>query len=300
MKRILLPLDGSVSAERVLGPAARIARRFGAELVLVHLLERNAPKTVHGQSHLRDPGAAETYLRGIADSGLFAGVRVSVHVHGESVDDLAGGIVSHAEELASDLVLLTVHGITGFTGRFHGNIAQHALFQGSGPVLLFKGEAKDAEADFRKILVPLDGDPAHEIVLPLALDWALAYGAEIHLVRVLGTAFTFKERPRLSARLMPSASEEVAEMEGREGLAYLDGASLPLRRAGVPVRIGILRGSVASKVGRYAKAEGIDLLMLGSHARFGTSAFWMESVGQKLMNRLSVPVLVCPACAERP
>jgi len=300
MIRILLPLDGSASAERVLAPAARIARKFGAEIVLVHLLERNAPKTIHGEPHLGDAGAAGAYLRGLAGSGLFEGVRVSFHVHGESVDDLAEGIVTHTEELASDLVLLTVHGITGFTGRFHGNIAQHTLFQGSGPVLLFKEEAMGGGAEFGRILVPLDGNPAHEIVLSSALEWALAYRAEVHLVRVLGTSFTLKERPRLSARLMPSASAEVAELEGREALEYLDGVSLPLRRAGVPVKIVILRGNVVSKIGRYAEAEGIDLLMLGSHAHFGTSAFWMESVGPKLMNRLAVPMLVCPACTKKP
>ena len=38
--------------------------------------------------------------------------------------------------------------------------------------------------------------------------------------------------------------------------------------------------------------------MLGSHANFGTKAFWKESVGPKLMNRLAVPMLIYPKHSE--
>ena len=241
MKRLLLPLDGSQAAECVLEPAFAVARRFGAEVVLVHLLEKNAPKSIHGEAHLRDAEAAESYFKGLETPKRFPDVKISFHVHGEVVDDLADGIVSHTAELASDLVLLSVHGISGLTGRFHGNIAQHTLFQGSSPVLFFKTKRGDRPKamDFKRILVPLDGNPEHEVVLPLAREWALAYGAEVHLLRVLGTSFTLKEEPRLSARLLPSASAAVLEMESREGLEYLNEVSLLLRKEGLRVKIGV-------------------------------------------------------------
>lgn len=298
MKRLLLPLDGSSAAERVLEPAFRIARKFRAEIILVHLLEKKAPQSIHGEDHLRDAAAAEAYLQGLKTQDRFKDVQVSIHVHNEGVDDLAEGIVSHTAELGSDLVLLTVHGISTLTGRFHGNIAQHTLFQGSGPVLFFKEKKGAGAEDFKKILVPLDGDPDHEVVLPLAREWALAYGAEVHLLRVLGTSLTLKEQRRLSARLLPSASAAMTEMESRESLDYLNEVSLPLRKEGISVKIGVPKGGVASKIKRYVEDEGIDLLMLGSHTNFGTRAFWKESVGPKLINRLSVPMLIYPRHTE--
>ncbi|HVB64331.1 MAG TPA: universal stress protein, partial [Nitrolancea sp.] len=51
-KRVLVPLDGSRLAEAVLPVAFAIAARCGATVTLLHVLEHNAPETVHGQQHL--------------------------------------------------------------------------------------------------------------------------------------------------------------------------------------------------------------------------------------------------------
>lgn len=296
MKRLLLPLDGSSSAERILAPAIAIAKKFKAEVVLVHLLEKQAPRTIHGEAHLHEAEAAREYLLALAASELFRDVKVSIHVHQESVEDLAQGIVSHAQELSTDLVLLTVHGITGFTGRFHGNIAQHTLFQGDAPVLFSKAEgALEKKTDFKRVLLPLDGDPEHEIVLPLVKDWARAYGAEVHLLRVVGTPMTLKEENRLSSLLSPRAAAEVSEIEAREARDYLERVGATLKAEGIEVKVAVEKGGVVSKIRSYLRGHQIDLLMLGSHANFGTEAFWNECVGAKLMNTLSVPMVIVPA-----
>jgi len=64
-RRLLVPLDGSRLAEsscrrRAIGPG-----RSG-DPDLLHVLEREAPATVHGERHLRAQDEAETYLQGVA------------------------------------------------------------------------------------------------------------------------------------------------------------------------------------------------------------------------------------------
>ena len=57
-EHLLVPLDGSPGAEVAVAAAAGLARRRGAAVTLLHVLERDAPGAVHGERHLQ--GAAET------------------------------------------------------------------------------------------------------------------------------------------------------------------------------------------------------------------------------------------------
>ena len=66
LDRILVPLDGSRLAEYAMGAAASLAARFHARLLLLHVLERGAPATVHGDRHLTGVEEAEAYLREVA------------------------------------------------------------------------------------------------------------------------------------------------------------------------------------------------------------------------------------------
>src|SRR5438270_651111 len=77
-KRILVPLDGSVRAERALPIAARLARASGGSIVLVRVVS-TAPATMPSASAKpiliqtvgeADRVQAESYLRGVAESDL--------------------------------------------------------------------------------------------------------------------------------------------------------------------------------------------------------------------------------------
>src|SRR5437764_19449 len=52
-RRLLVPLDGSRLAETVLVVVERLAAVYRATVVLLHVIERGAPATVHGERHLR-------------------------------------------------------------------------------------------------------------------------------------------------------------------------------------------------------------------------------------------------------
>ena len=66
IRRILVPLDGSRLAEWVLPPAVSLARHLGAQLTLLHVMERGAPSSVHGERHLTQIEEADRYLADVA------------------------------------------------------------------------------------------------------------------------------------------------------------------------------------------------------------------------------------------
>jgi nucleotide-binding universal stress UspA family protein len=60
---LLVPLDGSQLTEVVLPAAVTLASRSRSRVTLLHVIEHNTPRTVHGERHLNDIPEAEAYLR---------------------------------------------------------------------------------------------------------------------------------------------------------------------------------------------------------------------------------------------
>jgi nucleotide-binding universal stress UspA family protein len=130
-KHILVPVDGSLMAEAALPAAAFLAEKLRARVTLMHVVERNAPDEVHGQPHLKHPQDAERYLRELAARVFPETTQVACHVHTNEVDDVAGSIVAHADELAHDLVIMCSHGRGAALHLFLGSIAQSVIARGS-------------------------------------------------------------------------------------------------------------------------------------------------------------------------
>ncbi len=61
--KYLVPLDGSVMAESALTAAVPMAQKRGAGIILLHVIEKNAPETIHRRK------AFDQYFRRPALSG---------------------------------------------------------------------------------------------------------------------------------------------------------------------------------------------------------------------------------------
>ena len=74
------------------------------------------------------------------------------------------GIALHVDELEPDLILMCTHGRGGLRGLLYGRIAHQVVRLGTTPVLLVHpaGDRTDHPFLCRRLLVTLDGNPAHE------------------------------------------------------------------------------------------------------------------------------------------
>src|SRR5205814_8513011 len=137
-ERLLLPLDGSRLAEAALPAAERLALAFGSTVTLLHVVERGARPTVHGERHFTDRAAADAYLAELIAALAGRGVLASAHVHDVPEGDVAASVAAHAAEVNADLVVLCTHGRGGVRGFLWGGIAQQVLRRGTTPVLLVR------------------------------------------------------------------------------------------------------------------------------------------------------------------
>ncbi len=113
LRHLLIPLDGSSLAESVLPLGFSLAVHLHARVTLLHVMERSARTTVHGDRHLTHAPEAEQYLAEVAARARAAGVEVGSHVHPNLEGDVAKSIVDHAADFAADLVILAPHGAGG-------------------------------------------------------------------------------------------------------------------------------------------------------------------------------------------
>jgi nucleotide-binding universal stress UspA family protein len=294
---LLVPLDGSALSESSLPMAARIAKRTGALLTLVHVIERRAPAAVHSERHLVTAGEASAYLLDLLRKPVLAGLRVETHVHEVEVRDVARSIAEHTAELAPDLVVMSIHGTGGARRLLFGTIAQQVIGLGVTPVLLVRPSRETAAAqgkEWTTIIAPIDGNPAHEKALPFAAGLASAFSCRLHLLMVIPNPQELTGSEKAASTLMPGATRFKLEMESAGAKEYVQARAAELAASGVPTACEAARGDPAGAIVRTARKLSADMVVMGTHGRAGTEAFWEGSVAARVIARSRVPLLLVP------
>jgi nucleotide-binding universal stress UspA family protein len=295
-RHILVPLDGSRMAEAALSAASFLAEKFKAAVTLLHIIEKNAPREVHGQRHLTDAGEATAYLEGVARRAFREAAEVNIHVHAAEDQNVAAGIVGHAEELQYDLIVMCSHGRGRALHLFLGSIAEKIISMGTLPVLLIRLYGDDNIGPFscNSLLLPLDGDPDHELALPAAKVLARTCRAFIHLALVIPGMGTLSGQEAATSRFLPGTMSRILEMSVEKADEYLQVRLKALRSENMEADSRVLRGDPAAAIDSAALLLGVDLIVMATHGKSGMDAFWAGSVGHKVSSRSRVPILLIP------
>lgn len=296
IRTILVPLDGSSLAETVIPASARLARKIGGAVKLFHVIERDAPEKVHGQTHLTRPDEAERYLSSIVSSPLFEGVSVTAHVHETGVRDVSQSISDHSEELNADIIVMCTHGNSGLKNLLVGSIAQQVISLSGTPVMLVNPSMKKlgASLNFENFLIPLDGDPDHEHALRFATGLALSCQADIRLLVAVPRFGTMSGDLTIVNRYLPGTTSRMMDMLVPEVKNYLKGVQDRLESSGLTVSTNVSRSNPAKAIVKGAKSGKADLLILATHGKSGSKPFWEGSVTPQVIRATKVPVVLVP------
>ncbi len=297
MERILVPLDGSRLAEAALPIAARLADACGAAITLLHVLEKGAPVSVHGEPHLATASQATDYLAELTRQLASDGRRVDYHVHEVPVGNVARSIASHADEQGSDLVIVCTHG-RGDLGRgLWGSIAQRVLQLCRRPVLLVRAPGTPpVTMSFAPatIMVPLDGTVAAEAAIPLAGTFARALGAQLRLVMVVPTLGTVAGEYQPRATFLPGTTRVLLDVQEVQATTYLENLADGLCSADVPTVAEVRRGAPVGELAADVADHADGLVVAATHGRAGLQAIWSTSVATRLLKRTPAPILLVP------
>jgi nucleotide-binding universal stress UspA family protein len=149
---------------------------------------------------------------------------------------------------------------------------------------------------FRHILVPLDGSelaekalaPAGQIAAAMA-ERAGSAGAPVRLVLLRAVS------PMALLAADPMLYDEMVRMSVDEAQAYLKTTALTLGQTPFAVESVAVSGSPADAIVQYAEEKGIDLIVMSSHGRTGSSRWVYGSVAEKVMHHAPCATVIIRA-----
>ncbi len=139
-----------------------------------------------------------------------------------------------------------------------------------------------------RILVPLDGSPAAEAILPLLHRLLRARGSEVvfhRSVSLLAAGLGVYPASGLDADRL------LRELEG-EATEYLSRIAAQVVPTGARARWVVKVGTPAESILTVAKNEGATLVTMATHGRSGLTRWILGSVSEKVLRASPVPLLL--------
>lgn len=153
----------------------------------------------------------------------------------------------------------------------------------------------------KKILVPLDGSPLAEEILPLVWELACALRGEVLLFQSLDPETLDPQDPQERRYLeeirwlaKPQAEEYLRRI-ARTGLAVGAPGGLPgpsSHPEPSPVRTRVALGAAPQEILRCAQEEEVGLIAMATHGRSGLSRWVLGSVADRVLQGSPIPVLL--------
>ncbi|MBI4298543.1 MAG: universal stress protein [Chloroflexi bacterium] len=301
--RILVPLDGSQMAEQVLPYALLLAKGFRSRVALFRVIEPM-------QSSVADPdqirhldqvvadlhAKGESYLQGITLSPRDTTEPASLKV---VEGDPASQIVGEADKDPNTLLAMSTHGRSGVTRWLIGSVTDKVLLATDKPLLLVRAKEEKAptlNVNLRTLVVPLDGSPLAEEILPHAAALAKALSLNVVLLNVIPDPKIYYDYVNYPA---PSYEFSAKEMEA-PAKDYLQSIAQKLRLQGTPsVEQKVVHGDPASAIVDLTTKMPDCLVAMTTHGRSGLSRWIMGSVTDRVVRHSEKPVLVIRGVEEK-
>ena len=312
--RILVPVDGSSLSEQVLPYVQQLGLGLSIPVTLMTVVEPSPPSiglhlgaSSQEQETVRHRADhAITYLDSLADAFRSDGVTVSTLTRSGAP---AQEIVQEAEREADTLIAMSGHGRSGVARWWLGSVADRVLHTAGSPLLLirFHDDERSTHAQgFSRVVVPVDGSPLAEEILPHVAHITKALGMAVDLVRVVPTWSEYLAMAAPSANfgtasLDTTSLDEAFRYNEEESNRYLDRVREDLLQQGVGlVETHCLRGDPASSIIDVATETPDRLVAMTTHGRSGVGRWVLGSVADRVVRNSGDPVLVVRAGERRP
>ena len=325
LKRILVPLDGSLLAEGALAVAARIAHASDSTIVLLRVI--GVPTTytpyMYGSDMAQSPQLAqdlidmeqenaEKYLAEVARLDGLAGIQVETTI----IPGSAGmSILDTAKEEKVDLIVMSSHGETGFKRLALGSVAQYVSRHSPVPVLVLQSDESAHTSAF-----PDPTHPLRSITALVALDGSELAEASLepasYVVAALAT-------PAQGTLLLSTVANKQADRDKHgseeymrdEAKKYLIGIRERLQGSEIGKLNLIIEWSIeeskdvanalieAAESGKTIESSqeftGCDLIAIATHGRGGLKRLMAGSVTEDVLGSTKLPMLIVRPQVEK-
>lgn len=286
LKRIVVGHDLKASGEAAVRSAVSLARRCGAALKLVYVVE---PYHLYQRlSHpLTPPYSVEEIaqkagerLEALAASAELAALHAEYEVRtGKPFVEL----IVTCRAWRGDL--LVVGGPTAGEGSFLGSTAERVVRKAPVPVLVAK---KAFTADSKVFLVPTDFSPGAKKAAEEAVELAESFGGRVLFFHALDLSFVYASAYGVELAPVPPAPLLTPDDIEGEWHAFL--AGLPSLDK-VPWEKQTAEGRAATAIIQYAGEQRADVIVMGTHGHGGLAHVLLGSVAEQVVRGAPCPVI---------
>jgi nucleotide-binding universal stress UspA family protein len=297
--KMLIPLDGSKTAEKVLPYARYLAGKFKIPIELLAVIDIaemathiSAEKARHLNAMIEDGvRASTTYLRGIATT--FPDAKVNCTVEKGRAE---GTILEKGAADPGMLITMATHGRSGLNRFLLGSVTEKVLRGSANPLLLIRAteESKSVgEEKLTSVLVPLDGSELAESVLPMVAGVAKKLDLEVVLFR----AFHIPYNAYAGGDGYYAVNyDELISGVRDEAKEYLEKKVAEVTKLGVAkVSMLIKEGFAGDEIIALGRRTPNNLIAMCSHGRSGLGRWMLGSVTENVVRHSVDPVLVVRA-----
>lgn len=281
MDQLLVATDFSVRSDRALRRASLIAHKTGASLTVVHVVDVDRPAKLIAADEAAASATLEELTQTLRDvDGLDAGWLVRT-------DDIYAGILSAADEIAADLIVVGPHR-KRISDVFVGTIAERVVRRSTRPLLV---AIEDPSAHHRGTLLALDFDEASSFAARQALAMGVFDNTEVVAMHV----FDAPAAHLMKRSLEPTVRVETYIEEERKAAARkLESLLAELDLPPTCRSVVSIKGSPARTILETAQELDSDLIVLGTNQRKGFERILVGSVTADVIRDAHRDVLIIP------
>lgn len=285
-ERILLPVDGSEHAAKVVHHAAELAQWTDATIDVLFVADTTRDSVTIVEANVVDAleQEGEAIVADVASTLETLGVD-----HGTDVvqGNPASTIVDYAERYDYDLIVLPTHGRTGISRYLLGSVTEKVVRLSDVPVLTARMRPDEQLTfPYENILIPTDGSAGSKAAAKHGLALAATLDATVHVLSVVDdTSLGVDVRSVLSEAELERPATDAIEDVAMEADEY----------ELATIQTHVEHGSPAEVIRESIETNDIHAVVMGTSGRRGADRILLGSVAEKTVRSAPVPVITVGA-----
>ncbi|WP_339755771.1 universal stress protein [uncultured Winogradskyella sp.] len=273
MQRIIVPIDFSEHSEFALEAASNIAKKYEAELIVLHMLELSDAILTAGNDSLNEEAVfylklAEKKIETFLDKPYLEGINVTPIIKHFKVWSEVNDV---AKENDANLIVMGSHGVSGIKEVLVGSNTEKVVRHSEIPVLIIKHNP--ILFDFENGVFASDFSEDAVSSYLKAKKTFEKLGAKMHLVYVNSPDGNFKSSSEIDKLVSNFLKKADGDLENLSNVNVVSDYS---------VEKGILN---------FANLTGADVIAVATHGRKGLAHFFEGSISEDIANHSTLPVM---------
>jgi nucleotide-binding universal stress UspA family protein len=292
IKNILCATDFSDFSNRTIPYGVALAKEFNAKLYICHVIDFSSI-AIYGEFQL-NPVDQQNRIKQQAAEQLneLIGKQPVKWEPLISAGHIADELSRLVEEKEIDLVIAATRGRSGLKRLILGSVTERLMRVLACPLLVVQSPEHEfvdpinQQIRLKKILVGCDFSPDSDLAFQHALSLAQEFEASLHLVHVIEPS-VYKDLSKPDNTL----GEEIQQGLNERLTEKLIGMVPEEARNWCTPTTRILEGQPYEELGQYAKAEDMDMIVLGVRGHGLVKTLFLGSTTDRVVRQAPCPVL---------